>query len=267
MKSLIFFPISTTDCLRTVQEMHQSIFNYGDAKDEMYAWVARNVVYPLIAGVPVTRSSLRNILDTEFDGERYFLTSEFLTTLPGEMRSLYDTERILGIGVAEYFLVMQGSVCVGITGFYSEPGNTQVCHLGWFGVMPVCRGKGFGALILKETMIKARKAGFKKMEIWTSSLREESNALGLYQSKAFGFVAYKAEIRTGSEIIDFFLSRDISGVLLEEKIDIPKPKPKKGGVFIPSYCKCGNYKAKSTSGVIDLRCKNCGGEKNEPIFG
>lgn len=38
---------------------------------------------------------------------------------------------------------------------------------------------------------------------------------------------------------------------------------KKSRVKFREVCKCGNYEPKSTKGVIDLRCKNCGGERPE----
>ena len=44
-------------------------------------------------------------------------------------------------------------------------------------------------------------------------------------------------------------------------------RPRSGGVIIPRYCKCGDYKPKSTRGVIDTSCRNCGGEKKPVVFG
>lgn len=32
------------------------------------------------------------------------------------------------------------------------------------------------------------------------------------------------------------------------------------------YCKCGKYEPKSTKGLIDLKCKNCGGRKKPKLL-
>lgn len=34
-----------------------------------------------------------------------------------------------------------------------------------------------------------------------------------------------------------------------------------GGVKIRRKCTCGKYQPRSTKGVIDRRCRNCGGER------
>lgn len=38
-------------------------------------------------------------------------------------------------------------------------------------------------------------------------------------------------------------------------------------IKIKKYCKCGNYKPKSTKGVIVTDCKNCGGAKKPLVCG
>lgn len=39
------------------------------------------------------------------------------------------------------------------------------------------------------------------------------------------------------------------------------------GVKIPRYCKCGKYTPKSTKGIIDMSCRNCGGKPRPRRFG
>lgn len=33
------------------------------------------------------------------------------------------------------------------------------------------------------------------------------------------------------------------------------------GIIAHKQCYCGKYKPRSTKGIIDYKCKNCGGEK------
>ena len=44
-------------------------------------------------------------------------------------------------------------------------------------------------------------------------------------------------------------------------------KPRAGGLKIPRYCKCGKYKPRSTKGIIDRTCRNCGGTPKPKVFG
>lgn len=51
------------------------------------------------------------------------------------------------------------------------------------------------------------------------------------------------------------------------KIDLHyEHKPIHGGVILSKTCNCGNYAPKSTSGVIDYDCRNCGGKKKETLY-
>ena len=40
-----------------------------------------------------------------------------------------------------------------------------------------------------------------------------------------------------------------------------------GGNLVPRYCNCGKYKPKSTRGIIDRSCRNCGGKRKPVVFG
>lgn len=55
---------------------------------------------------------------------------------------------------------------------------------------------------------------------------------------------------------------------IKEKLKSKKVKSDsyKGGVIIPKICKCKNYKAISTRGVVIPNCIYCGGEPKQLRF-
>jgi GNAT superfamily N-acetyltransferase len=50
-----------------------------------------------------------------------------------------------------YYLASDGGMVVGITGHYPPEDGKAEIWLGWYGVIPACRRKGYGAQILRAT--------------------------------------------------------------------------------------------------------------------
>lgn len=49
----------------------------------------------------------------------------------------------------------------------------------------------------------------------------------------------------------------------QEQIERIQPR---SGLIVFRYCDCGKYTPRSTHGVIDLSCANCGGQKKKIIY-
>lgn len=92
----------------------------------------------------------------------------------------------------EYFLVKDGNNSIGLTGLYnSKNQNIDEVWCGWYGVISKERGKGFGRSILIWTIDRARKLGYKKFRLWTTTDTDEKNAQDLYDK--LGLNVYKVE--------------------------------------------------------------------------
>ena len=85
----------------------------------------------------------------------------------------------------KYYLVYDKEKIVGITGTYSnEPlEETNSLWLGWYGVLPTERNKGYGTKILKDTIDMAKKLipkyPIKYFRLYTD-IKENKEALPLY---------------------------------------------------------------------------------------
>lgn len=78
---------------------------------------------------------------------------------------------------------------VGITGLETRLGDPEdMAWLGWFGVVPEARGKGFGRAILKKTIAKARSIGFERLRLWTTAAPSEIAAQDMYEDFDFRLI-------------------------------------------------------------------------------
>lgn len=75
------------------------------------------------------------------------------------------------------------SEIVAITGLYNEKDkhDEDEVWLGWFGVIPECRGMGIGREVLEWSIKEARQLGYKKLRLWTTTYPDEANAQELYE--------------------------------------------------------------------------------------
>lgn len=75
------------------------------------------------------------------------------------------------------------SEIVAITGLYNEKDKhaEDEVWLGWFGVIPKCRGMGIGREVLEWSIKEAKQLGYKKLKLWTTTYPDEANAQELYE--------------------------------------------------------------------------------------
>lgn len=100
-----------------------------------------------------------------------------------------EERRVKGINTEKYWVATKSKKShdvAGITGLETKVGDPDdVAWLGWFGVVPEHRGKGYGRALLKKTISKARLIGFEKLRLWTTTAPEEIAAQDMYEE--FGF--------------------------------------------------------------------------------
>lgn len=85
----------------------------------------------------------------------------------------------------QYYLASDGETLVGISGHYPpEDGQPQI-WLGWFGVLPSERRKGYGAEILKATAEIICGFGMEELNLYSGDREEECDAHRLYLRLGF----------------------------------------------------------------------------------
>jgi len=82
----------------------------------------------------------------------------------------------------EYYLACEGDQIVGVTGIYAD--RPDECWLGWFGVRPAYRQKGYATQMLVAQLKIMRDYGYKVCRLYTD---EELNkdAFALYLKNGF----------------------------------------------------------------------------------
>lgn len=95
--------------------------------------------------------------------------------------------------IIEYYLVYdEHDKLVAITGLYQWNDHAEdEVWLGWYGVSPKERGRGIGREVLNWTIQKAKKRGYRKFRLWTTTSEDEVIAQKLYES--IGLKVYKEE--------------------------------------------------------------------------
>lgn len=93
---------------------------------------------------------------------------------------------------ALYYLAMLDDKAIGITGLYCYD-NHKEAWLGWFGVLEQYRGKGYGKILLEQSINLAREKGFKTLRLYTSTEDENKIARKLYDKLGFISEDYTAE--------------------------------------------------------------------------
>lgn len=88
---------------------------------------------------------------------------------------------------------------VGITGLYKDTKDNKVVWLGWFGVHFRYRRQGIGSQLLEFSISEAIKGGFSKLNLYTSSDKNEIAAHELYRK--FGFI--QSAINARRDVIYF----------------------------------------------------------------
>ena len=88
----------------------------------------------------------------------------------------HDFERL------EYYMGCVGDEVVGISGIYAD--NKDECWLGWFGVRPEYRRKGYASAILKLQLEMMKNDGYKVCRLYTDEVINK-NAVPLYEKNGF----------------------------------------------------------------------------------
>lgn len=88
----------------------------------------------------------------------------------------------------EYYLMYVDEHLVGISGLYQIPGFKDEMWLGWYGINPNYRRKGYGQLLLQYAIDKAKKMGITTLRLYTD-YDDNKNAVKLYEK--MGFVGEK----------------------------------------------------------------------------
>lgn len=84
----------------------------------------------------------------------------------------------------KYYLACIDGAIVGITGHYPSEDGSEI-WIGWFGVIPSQRGKGYGELILRATEEEVVKMGVHELYLYTGDRDEERFAHKLYMRLGF----------------------------------------------------------------------------------
>ena len=82
----------------------------------------------------------------------------------------------------EFYLATINRTIVGLTGIYAD--QDSECWLGWFGIRPEYRHRGYANKMLDLTLEKMQKYGYKVCRIYTNSVHNE-DAVKLYLKKGF----------------------------------------------------------------------------------
>lgn len=81
-----------------------------------------------------------------------------------------------------FWLVYLDKTPIGVTGLYAYNEYPHDAWMGWFGVLPKYRGKGYGGQIFDFFEREARQRGYENIRLYTDSL-ENSDAVGFYEKK------------------------------------------------------------------------------------
>jgi GNAT superfamily N-acetyltransferase len=85
----------------------------------------------------------------------------------------------------DYFLALDGTgKVVGVTGLYCVEDRQEV-WVGWYGVAPSERGRGYGKGLLNWTIQTAERSGFHILRLWTLTSGDHARANALYAKRGF----------------------------------------------------------------------------------
>ncbi len=110
-----------------------------------------------------------------------------------------------------YWLVYKDNKPIGISGLYSYHEYPEDAWLGWFGVLPEERKRGYGSDIFDFFEKYAKKQGYKRIRLYTESYNE--TAINFYSNKGMVFEKYlntKEKIESMVPILIF--SKDLNNM-------------------------------------------------------
>lgn len=82
-----------------------------------------------------------------------------------------------------YYIYIDDTEVIGISGIYEEPEEKESAWLGWFGVREEHRRKGYGSKILKCFEKEAKRLGYKYCRLYTNA--DNYGAHSFYEKNGF----------------------------------------------------------------------------------
>ena len=100
----------------------------------------------------------------------------------------------------EYYLGYDNHTVIGLTGMYAD--QNDECWLGWFGIRPEYRRRGYATKMLDMTIEMMKNHGYKICRIYTDTV-SNAEAIILYTKKGFEINSkYKGNIITMAKSLD-----------------------------------------------------------------
>lgn len=101
---------------------------------------------------------------------------------PHDPASVNYKESIEGITDNVYWLIYDCDVCVGVSGMYYHDFDPKSAWLGWFGILPQFRQKGYGGKALELFFDEARQRNFDFARLYTDEV-DNADAIVFYRKK------------------------------------------------------------------------------------
>ena len=89
----------------------------------------------------------------------------------------------------EYYLLCENGACIGITGIYTYPEDSDSAWLGWFGIRESFRRKKLGSRALKKFEEMAVSRGFRFARLYTDAENNDT-AMAFYKANGYSCEPY-----------------------------------------------------------------------------
>ena len=106
-----------------------------------------------------------------------------------------------------YWIAEEDERIIGGCGIYATPGLPEGCaELVKLYLLPECRGKGIGRMLMEKTFESAKGLGYK--QVYLESMPELSKAIGIYEKAGFSFISSRLG-NSGHFCCDIWMVRDL----------------------------------------------------------
>lgn len=100
-----------------------------------------------------------------------------------KIRKIKSDKTVVSI---KYWVGIENGNVIGIVGLYEKNNDSdEVCWLSWFCVIPDCRGRGLGTMLLDFAIKEATKRKKKYIRLYTSTDPNEAAAQSFYEKRGF----------------------------------------------------------------------------------
>ena len=93
-------------------------------------------------------------------------------------------ESVEKITTNRYYLLYDGGTCVGISGIYEYEADPTSAWLGWFGILPAFRRRGYGSAAIRLFEEEARSRGYTHTRLYTDKYDNEA-AVAFYEANGY----------------------------------------------------------------------------------